>query len=65
MTSPWHLAGGMNVPELVIRQALMLVAVGLGLGLAGSFAFTYISKRSLRRHRETDGTGGPNLDATL
>jgi putative ABC transport system permease protein len=33
-------AGGRRIVMLVMRQALLLLAIGLGVGLAGSFALT-------------------------
>jgi putative ABC transport system permease protein len=47
-------AGSGNVLALVIRQALVLVWVGLVLGLAGSFALTRIIKSALYGVTATD-----------
>jgi len=47
-------AGGPEVLRLVVRQALILVAIGLGLGLAASFALTRILQSALYGVTATD-----------
>jgi putative ABC transport system permease protein len=60
-------AGGRDVLGLVVRQALILVAIGLGLGLAGSFAMTRMIQSSLYGVTATDPAtfGGVSLLLTL
>jgi len=47
-------ANGGNVLQLVIRQVLPLVAIGMALGLAGSFALTRVIARELYGVTATD-----------
>ncbi len=47
-------AGGQEVLRLVVRQALILVAIGLGLGLAASFALTRMIQSALYGVTATD-----------
>ena len=47
-------AGGRDVLGLVLRQALILVAIGLGLGLAASFALTRMIQSALYGVTATD-----------
>jgi putative ABC transport system permease protein len=47
-------AGGREVLRLVVRQALILIAIGLGLGLAGSFALTRMVQSALYGVTATD-----------
>jgi putative ABC transport system permease protein len=60
-------AGGREVLGLVVRQALILIAIGLGLGLAGSFALTRVIQSSLYGVTATDPAtfGGVSLLLTL
>jgi ABC-type antimicrobial peptide transport system permease subunit len=60
-------AGGREVLGLVVRQALLLIAIGLGLGLAGSFALTRVIQGSLYGVTATDPAtfGGVSLLLTL
>jgi len=60
-------AGGRDVLRLVVRQALILIAIGLGLGLAGSFALTRVIQNSLYGVTATDPAtfGGVSLLLTL
>jgi putative ABC transport system permease protein len=47
-------AGGRDVLGLVVRQALILVVIGLGLGLAASFALTRMIQSALYGVTATD-----------
>ncbi len=47
-------AGGRQVLRLVVQQALILVAIGLGLGLAASFALTRVIRSALYGVTATD-----------
>lgn len=44
----------LNILQLVIRQALILVSIGISLGLAGAFAFTRVMKSLLFGVSTTD-----------
>jgi putative ABC transport system permease protein len=47
-------AGAREVLKLVVRQALILIAIGLGLGLAGSFVLTRVIQTALYGVTPTD-----------
>ncbi len=49
-------AGSRDVLGLVVRQALLLIGIGLTIGLAGSFALTRVIKSALYEVTPTDPT---------